>query len=86
MGCIMILFLAIFWTGVVLLVLSGLGFISISLWTILIVWLIILGLFISFIMISLKKVDEYMNEREAFNSMERAGAEKIKEMRENEKF
>ena len=86
MGFVILIFLAIFWIGVILLILAGMGIISASLWTIAIVWLVVLGLFSTFIALSMKRIDRYIEEREAFDSIERAGAEKVKQMRKEQAF
>ncbi|MBP5675363.1 hypothetical protein J6W91_03485 [Candidatus Saccharibacteria bacterium] len=86
MGFVILIFLAIFWIGVILLILSGMGVISASLWAIAIVWLVILGLFSTFIALSMRRIDRYIDEREALDSIERAGAEKVKQMRKEQAF
>ena len=84
MAFVILLFLVIFWIGAILLVLSVTGVIAVSAWAVLVVWLIALGLYSTLIAVFAKRIDVFLSEREILDSSVRAGAEKVKKMREEE--
>jgi uncharacterized membrane protein (DUF485 family) len=70
MTFILAVFLAVFWAGVVLMIMSAMGFLAIPITSIFIPWIVILGIGITVFVIIIRRISLY-DDLEQFHTLER---------------